>query len=50
MLIGGEARAAGCFGIGVAGRLNRSGFDAGTVGKKAREIVAAWCAASAIMP
>ncbi|CCA90109.1 MULTISPECIES: 2-dehydro-3-deoxy-6-phosphogalactonate aldolase [unclassified Novosphingobium] len=42
-----EYRAAGCFGIGVGSSLYKPGFDADTVGAKAREIVAAWHAASA---
>lgn len=37
-----EFRAAGVFGIGVGGGLYKPGFDAATVGAKARELVAAW--------
>ncbi|CDO36561.1 2-dehydro-3-deoxy-6-phosphogalactonate aldolase [Novosphingobium sp. KN65.2] len=41
-----EYRAAGTFGIGVGGSLFKPGHDVATVSAKAREIVAAWNAAS----
>lgn len=40
-----EFRAAGAFGIGVGGSLYKPGFDAATVGAKARELVSAWATA-----
>lgn len=42
----GEYRAAGLFGIGVGGGLYRPGHEASVVGAKAREIIAAWNAAT----